>query len=273
MAVVRPFCALRPVADRIALDAFVCAAGISAEEAKAAVGRDPRSSAQLVQPSTSTPAALRFQLAELLRARILVRDAQPSLTMVRVLAGANGEAERAWLFGALRADSVEMASKTPAANEADAANDADDADRDVGAVADPAADIGDAEVLPVDAAPVVCRYDDKKGRIARAVEAETEREPDASFAHAGRHVDVWIIDDESVTARITSLLEASSLEILSGAHRVAARQERARAHVEQGAETDARAFALACFVDDDQGTDDVLAGLALFPRQGTVTAA
>ena len=229
MAVVRPFRAVRPDPARVDLGAIVADAVALRGAVVEAVARDPRHLGQLL--FVDEPRVTAFLVLDLLRAGILVKDGASSLTVVRVAAETG---ERTLLFGAVRADSVDGA--------------ADDA---VGAV--------DLDVVAV---PVVLAFADKKGRITRAMEAETEREPDAEFAVDGVAVEVWVVDDDSAAARLASLVEGASLHVVAGAEALA--RARRRGTAEQPAWT------LACFVDEERVAGFVPVGVCLLPAMNAV---
>jgi len=231
MAVVRPFRAVRPDPARVDLGAIVADAAFSRRAVADAVARDPRHLGQLL--FAEEPRVVAFLVLDLLRAGVLVKDGAPSLTVVRVVGDAG---ERTVFFGALRADSVDVVTDDAAA----------------------AADVA----LDVAAAPVVLAFADKKGRITRAMEAETEREPDAEFALDGVAVEVWIVDDDSAAARLASLVEGASLNVVAGAEALA--RSRRRSTAEQPA------WALACFVDEERAAGFVPVGVCLLPAHNAV---
>jgi hypothetical protein len=170
--------------------------------------------------------AVDFGVADLVRAGVLRRDELPSLTVVRTL---KDGVERTMLFGALRTDEA--------------------------LAVDPAG----APTVAVAAAPALVRFVDKKGRIARAIEAETEREPDATFTLDGATVEVWVVDDESAAARISSLLEGATLSAV-------ARTQATWASYRGLGDNDA--WGLACFVPEDDAGDAVPVGVCLLPLRG-----
>jgi hypothetical protein len=223
MAAIRPFRALRPDPARASLATLVCVDDVDAVAVERACARDPRHLGRLL---IGGDAGIDFSVADLVRAGVLRRDERPSLTVVRTL---KDDVERTLLYAALRADE----------------------DLEV----EPAT----APVAAVAAAPAVVRFVEKKGRIARAMEAETEREPDASFVLDGASIEVWIVDDESAAARIASLLEQATLSLV-------ARTQAAWASY-RGQPTD-DAWGLACFVGADDDGGAVPAGVCLLPLRG-----
>lgn len=250
MAVIRPFRALRPDPARASLGSLVCVDDVGREAVATALARDPRHLGRLLVVDASDVDAAEFGVVDLVRAGVIRRDGLPSLTVARVLSDG---AERTLLYAALRADDA----LTPVASADATAEDAaviDDAD------ADAAGGFGDFSLRTpaVAVAPALVRFVDKKGRIGRAIEAETEREPDASFTLGGASVDVWIVDDESAAARISSLLEGSNLALVDRTRKAWAAY--------RAATNDP--WALACFVDEEDSGDAVPAGLCLLPLWG-----
>jgi len=224
MAAIRPFRALRPDPARASLATLVCADDVDVDAVERARARDPRHLGRLLLAGPADPAD--FGVVDLVRAGVLRRDDLPSLTVVRTL---KDGVERTLLYAALRTD--EALAVEPAV----------------------------APAVAVAAAPALVRFVDKKGRIVRAIEAETEREPDASFTLDGATVELWVVDDESAAARISSLLEGASLAAV----------ERTRptwaAYRALGADD---AWGLACFVAEDDAGDAVPAGVCLLPLRG-----
>jgi hypothetical protein len=222
MVAIRPFRALRPDPARASLATLVCADDADPAAIEQACGRDPRHLGRLL---VGRDDGIDFAIADLVRAGILRRDERPSLTVVRTL---KDDVERTLLYAAMRID--ESLQVEPAA----------------------------PPVVAVAAAPVVVRFEDKKGRIARAIEAETEREPDASFVLAGADVEIWSVDDESAAARISSLLEGATLSAV----------ERTRPTWAAYRGLAADAWGLACFVGADDDGGPVPAGVCLLPLRG-----
>lgn len=238
MAVVRPFRAVRPDPARVDLGTIVADAALTRAGLVEALDRDPRHLGQLL--FVDEPRATAFAVIDLLRAGVLVKDTAPSLTVVRV---AGDDGERTFFFGALRADSIDNAVAVDVEVEGGAA-----------AVTD--------AVIDIVAAPVVVAFTDKKGRIVRAMEAETEREPDAAFTVAGAAVEVWVVDDDSAAARLASLVEGASLSVVAGADELA--RHRARGSTEQPA------WALGCFVDEELPVGFLPVGVCMVPATNAV---
>lgn len=233
MPAVRPFRALRPVPSRVALEQLVCFADAADDAVEAAARADPRHLSRFSQPtSPSAQPGRSFLLLDMVRAGVVQRDAQPSLTVVRTTRG--GE-EHTHLYGAIDVEEGFAAAATSSNTPA-----------------------GDVVVVPV-----VVRFVDKKKRIVKAIEAETDREPDASFSLGGAQIEAWIVDDDSAAARIASLLEAATLSLddKSGA--------RWGALVAAGA-----AQTVACFGLAPDG-DDVapISGLAMLALKGPLASA
>lgn len=238
MACIRPFRALRPDPSRVALEHLVAESTTTPDRVAAARAIDPRHLGQLLTTAGDDGLGVSFGIADLVRSGVLVRDALPSLTVVRLT---RGEVEQTCLFAALRAD-------------ADAGVGAD-ADAGVGADVAPAA----PPIVDVAAMPAIVHFQDKKGRIVRAIEAELEREPDAAFTLAGNQVETWVLDDESAAARIAALLEGSALRLDDGS---------ASTWAAYRGQPSAEPWALACFVDDEAEVISVPAGLCLLPLRG-----
>jgi hypothetical protein len=247
MAAIRPFRALRAKTARI--DAGALIVDDEPMSATSPANADPRSLARVLRvrnaPGDAADVATtraRFHLAELLRTGLLARDAMPALYALRVV---DGESARTGFFAAARTDAL---------TGADA-----DADTDDTLVAGGV--VGDA---------VVVGFSDKKGRVARALETETEREPDVSFRSGARSFELWVVDEENAAARVTALVESASPRVLGGALAALA-NARARAASATGAGTDdASAFCLAFFVDDESPIAHVPAGVVLLPVQGAL---
>jgi hypothetical protein len=225
MALVRPFRGLRAVASRVDPAALLAPVDIDDDAARALLAREPRN---VVALALHPPARARFLVAEQLRAGVLVHDAVPALYVLKAQGGAVG------FFALVDAGSV-------AGVAADVDDDANDADAG----------------YDVDAA--VLRYADKKGRIARSLESETEREPDAAFAFGGTNYELWAVDDDSAAARVTTLLESADVDVAHGAARLARRRSKAS--------DDGAGFALAFFVDQEDTAAVPPRGCVLAPRQ------
>ena len=223
MAIVRPFRAVRPDPARVDPGTIVADASSSHDVVTAAVARDPRHLGQLL--CNEAPREGAFVVLDLLRAGVLVRDRLPSLTVVRTAAE---QASRTCCFAAVRADSLAVVVSASA-----------------------------VATNAVVARPVMLAFVDKKGRVQRAMDAETEREPDAAFVVDGTDVEVWIVDDDSAAARLASLLEGAASAIV-GADEVVAESE----------------WLLGCFVDEEhidaQHLGFVPAGVCLLPTINAV---
>ena len=246
MAAIRPFRALRARPSRVDPGALVVD-----DHAGASSPVDPRSLSRVLRSRNAEGDAAdvattraRFQLAELQRAGLLARDELPALYALRVV---DGEQSRTGFFAAVRIDSLVI-------------------DGDGGAVDDAIVGggvIGDA---------VIVGFSDKKGRVARSLETETDREPDATFRSGARSFEFWVLDEETAAARVTALVEGASPRVLGGASVLAAAAAavRARAPAEAalpGADA-AGGFCLGFFVDDEAPILDVPAGVVLLPLSG-----
>jgi hypothetical protein len=219
MSVLRPFRALRADASRIDPGALVfCDTDVDA------ASEDPRN---LRHALRARPAAgdseeavatrARFRLAELVRAGLLRREPTAALYALRAV---DGEQSMLGFFAAVHRASSAVAGATDPAF--------------VDAVA-----IGDATTVA---------FTDKKGRVARSLETETEREPDVTVDRGGRSFSLWVIDDQTTTERVTALVEGGEPRVTS-----------AIAAVADG-------FGLGFFVDAAQPSFPVPVGLVLLPR-------
>ncbi len=234
MAIVRPFRGARPVPARVDPTSLALGkpvADVDDDVAAELLARDPRNAIGLLRGS---PARAAFLLKEQLRAGVVVRDVRPSLYVLKV----QGAAPRLGFFAVVRADSV-----------------------DVDGPIDPAA-ADRLQAMGVAVEPAVIRYSDQRGRVARSLESETEREPDAAFVIEGRPCELWAVDDDSAVARVTALIEAQSLRVAGNAPGAA---QRSLVH-----DDDARGFALAFFVDEESPVDLVPIGVVLHTLTGAL---
>jgi hypothetical protein len=247
MAAIQPFRALRAKPARIDPGALV----VDDHATTAQSAADPRTLARVLrarnEPGDAADVATtraRFHLAELQRAGLLARDLLPALYALRVV---DGDSSRTGFFAAVRVDAL--------------AGGADDVEVDDTLVAGGVT--GDA---------VVVGFSDKKGRVARALETETEREPDVAFRSGARSFEMWVVDEETAAARVTALVEGANPRVLGGAVSAWATVRARNAGtttMSSGAE-DAGAFCLAFFVDDEGPVIPVPAGVVLLPVSGAL---
>jgi hypothetical protein len=230
MAVIRPFRALRPNPARVALERLVAVFPATPEAVDAAHAVDPRHFGKLLTTNGDDDALRSFAIADLVRSGVLLRDGQPSMTVLRLT---DDGVETTCLFAAIRAA----------------------ADAGIGAAVVPSAPWSH----DVTATPAIVRFQDKKGRILRAIEAELDREPDAALVLGGSTVESWVLDDESAVARIAGLLEGCPLRLDDASVPTWA------AHL---AQTEVDAWALGCFVDNDVEIDVLPVGLCLLTLRG-----
>jgi hypothetical protein len=230
MAVIRPFRALRPNPARVALERLVATFPSTPEAVDAAHALDPRHFGTLLTTHDDDDGVRSFAIADLVRSGVLLRDDQPSMTVLRLT---DDGVERTCLFAAIRAA----------------------ADAGIGEGVVPSA----PWPLDVAATPAIVRFQDQRGRILRAIEAELDREPDAALVLGGSTVESWVLDDESAVARIAGLLEACPLRLDDASVPMWAAQL---------AQPDVDAWALACFVDNDVEIDVVPVGLCLLTLRG-----
>jgi hypothetical protein len=203
-------------------------------------------------PAPLLRARLRF--AEWRRARILLRDDRPALTVVRrTVAGAAGEDAAALaIFGVLPFTALPL----------------DDAAADADGTADPLADRLDA--LQVAVQPAVVRFPDAARRVRRALEGAIDREPDASCAHEGAELEVWIVDEDGGADRICALVSMEPLAAVAGLEHARAQRRwaarRAAADVRrEGADDDTHGTALTFLHAASDPWDDAPLGLAFAP--------
>ncbi len=186
----------------------------------------------------------RFHVAELMRAGLLRRDARPALYVLRHV---DGEAVRVGFFAAVHLDGI--VAEPPVAG-ADASPD--------GRIVAQAGVVGDAAVIG---------FTDKKGRVSRALETETDREPDVAFALGAHRLELWTIDDETSAERLTALVQAGEPRLRGGAGALATLRSTQPA---TRSDEDAAAFGLGFFVDDEQRFTPPPTGVVLLPRAGAL---
>ncbi|MDP2343734.1 MAG: DUF1015 family protein [Deltaproteobacteria bacterium] len=245
MAVVRPFRGVRAVPARVDPGALSApSVDVDDDAAAALLARDPRNVIGLLKVGEEVRA--KFLLKEQLRAGVVARDELPALYVLKVAGTSSDDGgARIGFFAVVRADSVEVD----------------------GAPAD-AARGEQLRGTGVAIEPVVVSYVDKKGRVARSLESETEREPDAAFELQGRPCELWAVDDDSAAARVTALVEGQTLKVTSGARALSA--QRSFSQGSKGNDDDAGAFALAFFVDEESPVDLVPVGVVLHSLEGTL---
>lgn len=218
MAVVRPFRALRLDPARVDPGAIVADARASTPSS-----RDPRHISALV--NAQTPGAI-FPLLDQARAGVWRSDVDPSLTVMRIV---DDGRERLVCFAAVRSDSLEGLQSSTTTNP-----------------------------LPVDVVPAQVAFSDRKGRVLRAMDAETDRAADAAFQVGQTAIEVWVVDDDSAAARIAALLEGAELRVLQPAP--------------ASSLGEAPRWILACFVDDDAGLGFVPVGVCALVGAGALQA-
>jgi hypothetical protein len=205
----RPFRALRYDPARVDL-ALVLGSG----------GADPRHVERLVdertEPGDGKDAPLRrarLRLAEWRRAGVLRRDETPALYLVRRRSERDG-AEHVGLFCALSVDGVEPGAPGPLARG-------------------------------VAVAPVVGSFVDDSGRIRRTLESAADREADAAWRDGEDGYELFVVDDESTTARVATLL-GGGISVERGAELLAAHaalKARSGGDDDEGVRADAHALA------------------------------
>jgi Protein of unknown function (DUF1015) len=232
----KPFPALRYSPSRVDLAAVLGPAT-----------SDPRHVRRLLdtaEPGHATRAAL--FVAEWQRAGVLVRDAQPSLTVVRRRSADGDEALGA--FAAVSLQDVEPA---------------DDELR---------AQLFDAARVAVE--PALVAVVDDSGRMRRTLEGAADREPDATVSLGADTFEAFVVDDETTAARLAALPFASQ-QILSGADALAAQAAWWQTKVRGAEDMEGRAgaYGLAFFVEEKDGWTRAPIGLVLAPLFGSIDAA
>jgi uncharacterized protein (DUF1015 family) len=214
MATVRPFRALRYDLERAQLARVLApAAELIDDDARAALyEREPRNATRVVSSKAEhgegpKVAAQReaFHLAEWRRARVLKEDDYAAFYVLRqTLPTVDDDDEPQVVEGFFAV--VDLDDRAPdellAHEEAVA--------EDVAIACERLATLGHH----VD--PVLLVHDDKKGRVQRALRSEADRDPDARAELDGNTYELWVIDDESATARVAALLEERKLYAAAG---------------------------------------------------------
>jgi hypothetical protein len=233
---VKPFRALRYAPTRVDLGAVLGG------------GSDPRGVAWLLNeeraPDDGVDGPTRracLRLAEWRRAGILHFDDQPALYALRTRAG---DVASRGLFCAIGVEGA------PAA-------------------ADPARATR-LEQLGVSVEPVVAAFQDP--RVTRAFDTAIERDADASFRIGGDGFELWCVDDESTTARITGLLSQAALTIERGEASWSAHAAwwRKKSSATDDHRLHAGAFALAFLHSSDDPWANVPVGAVMAPLTGTL---
>jgi hypothetical protein len=219
MAVVRPFRALRLDPARVDPGAIVADAR-NIEN----TSRDPRHISTLVQ-ATDTGAL--FALLDQARAGVWKSDVDPALTVIRI---ADDGGERLVCFAAIRSDSHEGLLTSTIDNR-----------------------------VPVDVVPAQLAFSDRKGRVTRAMDAETDRAADATFQVGNTAIEVWVVDDDSAAARIAALLEGAELRVIQPAP--------------ASPLSEPRRWVLACFVDEESAAGFVPVGVCALVGAGALQSA
>ena len=220
MASVRPFRALRVHPDRAELSRVIAPSSAHIDDERRALlhDREPRNVARVVaqargdeDTSETTSRRAAFHLAEWRRAGVLAFDDYAS-------------------FYGLRHTFASVEGEDPKAVEGFfAAVDLGDEDVD-GVLPCELSDPGEVDALTHhlrtlghQAEPVQLVHRDEKGRVQRAIASEMEeRDPDARAELDGCVYELWVIDDETTTARVSALLGEEKLYLVDGHARFAA---------------------------------------------------
>lgn len=275
MATVRPLLALRYAPERIDLGLVLAPPGaMDADERRALHEREPRNVVRVLEDGAIDEASpelvarrAALHLAEWRRAGVLVREEHPALYLVRQrLDDEEGERTSLGFFASLELD---------AATERDVRMLSSAEEPDEGLVETHRVHLSTSGIQT---GAAVFTYDDESGRIERALRAEMEeREPDLRGRAFGALYELWVVDDETTTARVARHLEEQALTIVSGHERYEATRllQRERTTKESSAsETSSSAplNALGFFVKAHASERDDEAPATLLPPRGLVLA-
>lgn len=216
MALVKPFTAVRYQGERVDLGRVLARDPTSLEDAaaRALTAAEPRNVVRFCLPREEPGDGraggvrrARFLYAEQRRAGLLVRDERPAFYCLR-RRDEDGEIVQGF-FAAAAIEDLERASG--------GGGDGDDDDGGADGYED-----GDERLVPLAralsllAVPAIATYVDERRRIGRCFEAEIERAADASFTFEGTEHELWIVDDESTTARVSALLAGQAPKLVAG---------------------------------------------------------
>jgi hypothetical protein len=231
---VKPFRGLRFAPDRVDLGAVVGAPG------------DPRHVSRVLDDA---PAAddgrdgplrrARLRLADWRRAGLLRRDEQPALYAVR---RREGDTESFGLFCAVGVEGFDVVEDKAREHR--------------------------LEELGVAVEPVVATF--QEARVRRSLENATDRDPDATWKTGDVTYELWCLDDESATARITTLLSQAPLSVTRNGEVIGAHASWWKRAAPRGDDDRARAgaFGLAFLHSADDAWPEVPMGVAFLPVTG-----
>lgn len=266
MARVRPFRALRFAPERVEISRVIAPAACGEEERGALLARDPRNAVRLLGAvdAAADPAAearrSALYLSEWRRAGVVQRDDTPALYVLRqTVLDDEGAPLRAvtGFFATLDLDEAAERDLRPHEGVHDGVVDAL---------------MRRLTTLGASVEPALLLFRDDEGRVRRVLDAEIdEREADVRASSASVRCEMWLVDDETATARVSRLLEEAPLYIADGHHRLTAglaldelRRQRGGAG---GERRPTRAVALFL------ATDEARSGLAPIHRALRVDAA
>lgn len=261
MATVRPFRGFRYAPERVDISLVLAPAGDVDDAAREALyDREPRNAIRVVAheagPGAPEDAAARraaLHLAEWRRAGIVVEDEHPSLYLLRQTTRTEEGEERSLtgFFGALRLDAAARRDVKELSQPEDEDESTDSTDAE-------AVDAQRRHLVTVGmhTDPLLLLYQDDGGRIERAFRVEMEeREADVRARAFDAQYEIWIIDDETTTARVARQLEEHPLYLADGRRRLQAalevEQERARARPARGVDEEPVSV-IAFFVSADE---------------------
>lgn len=214
MVLIQPFRAIRYAPERVDLAAVLAppADDIDPAAARELYAREPRNAVRVVKNLPEADDApggpdrrAAFFLADWRRAGVLLQDEAPAFYLLRqTFPGAGGApVVRQGFFAA-----VELGADPAAVRAHERVDEAR-----VEGLAERLSALG----AQVD--PLLLLHPDPEERVSRAFEVELEREADLRFTLAGGLHEVWVIDDETTTARVSQLLVDAPLYIADGHHR------------------------------------------------------
>lgn len=284
MATVRPLAALRYAPERVDLGLVLAPSGPVDEGTRAALeAREPRNIVRVLEAldvldelaeegegrrSALVARRAALHLAEWRRAGVLAVDEHPALYLVRqTFDDADGEGTRVRLgfYGALELDGA-AARDVRVLAPAEALEDARTAAR-------VDAHRAHLSTCGVQTGAALFAYADESGRIERVLRAEMEeREPDLRGKAFGARYELWIVDDETTTARVARHLEEQTLTLASGRERYEATRRIARQMASGERAESARVRALGFFVKADASALDEAALVSALPPRGLVLA-
>lgn len=260
MATVRPFRGFRYVPERVDLSLVLAPGGdIDAAARDALYDKEPRNAVRVVagrpepgEPEDAPARRAALHLAEWRRAGVVAVDDHPSLYLLRQTLPAEKSGEERELTGFYAAVRLDAAGRRDV-HDASRDDTSDDDAEQVEALRRQLAIVG----MHTD--PVLLRYSDAGGRIERALRAEMEeREPDVRARCEEALYELWVVDDETTTARVARHLEDQPLSLLEGSQRfrAALALERSRATERPAGVLDTEPMSVIALFVSGEGSSD-----------------